>query len=89
MNLEELAAFRAHADAVRERHVELTPSQFVTGVTDISAPVMRGGAAAAALTVPYLKKIQASGTPRETARSVRDAADRIAEQLVEADSRLY
>lgn len=86
---EELTAFRAHADEVRQRHVELTPSQFVTGVTDISAPVMRGGAAAAALTVPYLKKIKASMTARRTADAVRAAADRIAEQLVEGDSRLY
>jgi DNA-binding IclR family transcriptional regulator len=85
----ELAAFRAHADEVRQRHVELTPSQFVTGVTDVSAPVMRGGSAAAALTVPYLKKIKASMTPRETAQAVRTAADRISDQLVEADSRLY
>ena len=30
---DELATFRAHADAVRERRVELTPSPFVTGVT--------------------------------------------------------
>jgi DNA-binding IclR family transcriptional regulator len=32
-----------HADEIRERQVELTPSKFVAGVTDISAPVMRGG----------------------------------------------
>jgi DNA-binding IclR family transcriptional regulator len=86
---EDLAAFRAHADEVRQRHVELTPSQFVTGVTDISAPVMRGGAAAAALTVPYLKKIRASMTARETATAVVAAANRLADQLTEADSRLY
>ena len=86
---EELADFRAHADAVRERRVELTPSPFVTGVTDISAPVMRGGAAAAALTVPFLKKIGADLMPRGAAKSVREAADAISAQLVEADSRLY
>jgi DNA-binding IclR family transcriptional regulator len=86
---EELAAFRAHADAVRERRVELTPSPFVTGVTDISAPVMRGGAAAAALTVPFLKKIGADLLPRAAAKAVRAAADAISAQLVEADSRLY
>ena len=84
----ELAAFRAHADEVRQRHVELTPSQFVAGVTDLSAPVMRGGSAAAALTVPYLKKLRAGIGKTEAARRVRQAADRIAEQLVESDSRL-
>jgi DNA-binding IclR family transcriptional regulator len=68
--------------------VELTPSKFVAGVTDISAPVMRGGAAAAALTVPYLKKLQPSLSPKETAELVRQAAERISEQLVEGDSRI-
>ena len=84
----ELAEFRAHADAVRQRHVELTQSRFVAGVTDISAPVMRGGMAAAALSVPYLKKLQPSLSPRETSVLVRKAADRISDQLVEGDSRI-
>ena len=85
---DELAALREHADRIAERHVEQTPSRFVAGVTDISAPVMRGGAAAAALTVPYLKKLQPSVSARETATLVRQAADRISEQLVEGDSRI-
>jgi DNA-binding IclR family transcriptional regulator len=83
----ELAEFRAHADAVRERNVELTQSKFVAGVTDISAPVLRGGSAAAALTVPYLKKLQPSLSPKEAAILVRQAAERISDQLVEGDSR--
>ena len=83
----ELAAFRLHADAVRERRVELTPSQFVAGVTDISAPILRGGYAAAALTVPFLKKLEPMVAKPVAARAVRLAADRIAEQLVEGDSR--
>jgi DNA-binding IclR family transcriptional regulator len=85
---EELAAFREHADAVRQRHVELTPSRFVAGVTDISAPVLRGGMAAAALTVPYLKKLLPSLSARQTSVLVRQAADRISDQLVEGDSRI-
>ncbi len=85
---EELAAFRKHANEVRARQVEMTPSKFVAGVTDISAPVMRGGSAAAALTVPFLKKLNQSLTPREGAQQVREAAQRISEQLVEGDSRV-
>ena len=88
LDAEALAEFRAHADAVRDRKVELTPSRFVTGVTDISAPVMRGGTAAAALTVPFLKKLHELVSKRDTAELVRDAADRISAQLVEGDSRL-
>jgi DNA-binding IclR family transcriptional regulator len=83
----EMAALRARADEIAERHVEHTPSQFVAGITDISAPVMRGGSAAAALTVPYLKKIQSSVSPRETAALVRKAAEAISDQLVEGDGR--
>jgi DNA-binding IclR family transcriptional regulator len=85
---EELEAFRAHARAIAERQVEMTPSRFVSGVTDISAPVMRGGMAAAALTVPFIKKLLPSATPRETAKAVREAADRISTQLTEGDSRI-
>lgn len=88
LSAEELRAFREHADAIRERHVEQTPSKFVANITDISAPVMRGGSAAAALTVPYLKKLQPAVSRRETAEMVRDAADRISAQLVEGDSRV-
>jgi DNA-binding IclR family transcriptional regulator len=84
----ELAEFRAHADTIREQHVVQTPSKFVAGVTDISAPVMRGGMAAAALTVPYLKKLQPAVSRAEVAEQVRTAAERISDQLVEGDSRV-
>jgi hypothetical protein len=49
---------------------------------------MRGGLAAAALTVPYLKKLQPSMSPNDTAEQVREAAGRISAQLVESDSRI-
>ena len=84
----ELAAWRAHADEIRQRRVELTPSRFVAGVTDISAPVMRGGAAAAALTVPFLEKLGPQVSQEEAAKQVREAATRIADQLIESDSRI-
>lgn len=85
---DELAAFRAHADEVRQRQVQLTPSQFVAGVVDISAPVLRGGAAAAALTMPYLEKLQPHVTKEVAAAAVRDAAARISAQLVDGDGRI-
>lgn len=84
----ELAAFRAHADEVRQREVERTPSQFVEGVTDLSAPVMRGGTAAAALTMPYLHKLGPGMSEDDAAAAVVAAAARISEQLVEGDSRV-
>src|SRR5947209_4149089 len=88
LSTNELDAFRAQADSIRQRKFTMTPSKFVVGVTDISAPVMRGGLASAALTVPYLKKLQSSMSPNETAEIVRQAAERISAQLVESDSRI-
>ena len=85
----DLEAFRQQAHSIGERRVSMSPSTYVMGVTDISAPVMRGGMAAAALTVPYLNKKQpGSQSPKEVAELVRQAADRISEQLVETDSRI-
>lgn len=83
-----LAAFREHADQVRSRHVELTPSPYVAGVTDMSAPVMRGGAAAAALTVPYLERREPIHTVEQVTQMLLDAATRIADQLVASDERI-
>jgi ABC-type branched-subunit amino acid transport system ATPase component len=58
------------------------------GVTDISAPVMRGGVAAAALTVPFLEKLGPQVSQAEAADRVRAAASSIAHQLLESDSRI-
>lgn len=80
-----LAAFRAHADEVRQRAVECTPSRFVGGVTDISAPILRSGAAAAALTMPYLAKLGGPDAIDAAAAAVQAAAARISAQLVDDD----
>lgn len=85
---EALAKFRAEAEAIRQREFATVPSLFVSGVTDISAPVLRGGMASAALTVPYLKKLHATVSPKEAAGQVREAAERISAQLIESDSRI-
>jgi len=84
----ELADWRAHADEIRKRRVELTPSRFVAGVTDISAPVMRGGVAAAALTVPFLEKLGPQISQDTAAERVLEAATDISAQLLESDSRI-
>ncbi|WP_116090504.1 IclR family transcriptional regulator [Sphingomonas crusticola] len=84
----ELADWRVHADEIRQRHVELTPSRFVAGVTDISAPVMRGGVAAAALTVPFLEKLGPQVSQEEAAIKVQTSAAAISDQLIDSDSRI-
>lgn len=78
---EELRRFRIHADAARERMVDLTPNRSIADVTDISAPILHEGAAAAALTVPFLETLRRSPTSREAAALVRGAAERISGQL--------
>jgi DNA-binding IclR family transcriptional regulator len=85
---EALRVFRERADAVRTRQVGLTQSALVASVTDISAPIMRGGAAAAALTVPYLERRETVHSADAVAAMVVAAANSIAEQLVPSDERL-
>jgi DNA-binding IclR family transcriptional regulator len=83
-----LATFRDHADQVFHRRVELSASPYVAGVTDISAPIMRGGAAAAALTVPYLERREPIHNIEEVTAMLVDAAGRISDQLVQGDERI-
>ncbi|WP_457352414.1 IclR family transcriptional regulator [Sphingomonas sp. UYP23] len=83
-----LVAFRTRADAVRAHQVELTQSPLVSSVTDISAPIMRGGAAAAALTVPYLERREPIHSAEHVALMLVAATKTIAAQLVPSDERL-
>ena len=80
-----LAAFRARAGDVRAAGIERTPSRFVGGVTDLSAPILRGGVAAEALTMPYLSKLGEDDSIDAAAAAVQVAAQRISEQLVDDD----
>jgi DNA-binding IclR family transcriptional regulator len=83
-----LAAFRAQADEVKTAGVVQVGSPLISGVTDISAPVLRGEAAAAALTVPFLARRQPVHTADQVAGMVLNAAGQIAGQLVQGDDRL-
>ena len=54
-------------------------------MTDLSAPILRGGAAAAALTMPYLAKLGEPDAIDAAAEAVQAAAARISAQLVDDD----
>lgn len=84
----DLDAFRQHADQVRDEGMDKEVSTSVAGVIDLSAPILRGGAAAAALTMPFLKRLQPGVGPDEAAQLVLAAAQRISVQLAPADSRI-
>jgi DNA-binding IclR family transcriptional regulator len=81
------AEFRIRAQQVRADGFVKTPSNYVSGVTDFSAPILRGGQAAAALTVPYLPSIQPRVPKGSVPKYVREAAAAISAHLVEGDSR--
>jgi len=83
-----LASFRARAERARIAGYEAAASPFVTGITDISAPVLRGGSAAAALTIPFIARhAPALGQDAATAMLIAAAA-RLSAQLVSADDRI-
>ncbi|WP_439509201.1 IclR family transcriptional regulator [Marinimicrobium koreense] len=52
---EALAEFVTRAEAAREQGYVRTPSDFIEGVTDLSAPLMGARGAVAALTVPFVR----------------------------------
>jgi DNA-binding IclR family transcriptional regulator len=84
----DLAAFRRHADRVRQRGMDEEVSTSVRGIVDLSAPIMRGGAAAAALTMPFLERLKPGVGQDAAACLVRAAAQRISVQLTPSDGRL-
>ncbi len=85
---QELAAFLRRCNSIRSRGHEMAVSSFVAGVTDISAPVVRGGQAAAALTVPFVHSNPLRLPMEETVGHIEAAAREISEQLLRSDSRV-
>jgi DNA-binding IclR family transcriptional regulator len=83
----EIDRFTAAADAVRRRGYARAASSFVTGITDVSAPIIRGDRAAAALTVPYIKTTHSRGSLPIVIDKLKTAAHVIAGQLTEGDNR--
>ncbi|MCA8890039.1 MAG: IclR family transcriptional regulator [Parvularculaceae bacterium] len=63
------------------------PSQFVSGVTDISAPLFRGSFAAGALTIPYIDHANAPMGEADVVKALVDHAALISGELIEGDSR--
>lgn len=84
----ELAAFRKRCDSIHARGHEMAVSGFVAGVTDISAPIMRGGQAAAALTIPFVHSSVLRVPLDQTVGHIEAAAREISEQLLRGDSRV-
>jgi DNA-binding IclR family transcriptional regulator len=83
----EISRFVAAADTARKSGYARAASSFVTGITDVSAPIIRGDSASAALTVPYIKTTYSRGSLETVIETLKASADIISAQLPEADSR--
>jgi len=85
MKKPELAAFRRRADEVRLRGFEQAQSEFVAGITDISAPILRGDSAAAALTVPFVHSTPVVMSEVDAAVCIKAAAKEVSSELLQGD----
>lgn len=88
MSESELARFRRRADKVARQGYDQHPSDMVAGIIDLSAPVMRGDSAAAALTVPFVQKKSMKIPLDEVIARLRDAARDISGDLASNDFRV-
>ena len=86
--VEELDQFHKRVEKICKNGYGTLPSQFVAGVTDLSAPVCRGEFAAGALTVPFVKLSSAQCSQKEALDHLIEAAAEISAQLVVSDARI-
>ncbi|HEY4083093.1 MAG TPA: IclR family transcriptional regulator [Burkholderiaceae bacterium] len=82
----DLPAFRRRADEVRRAGHASAASSFVAGVTDISAPLLRGGVAVAALTIPFVSATTNRHDLDECLAMLKTAASGISSELALGDA---
>lgn len=85
---DELARFRRNAATVAKQGFDQHHSGVVAGIVDLSAPVLRGDAAAAALTMPFVKRNRLQVSMEESLAMVREAAAAISSELASSDVRV-
>ncbi len=78
-----LERFSRQADVVRSLGFAQAGSDFVQGVTDLSAPIMAGIRCIAALTVPFVQRMELPRSMAESVNLVCISARRISEQMIE------
>lgn len=84
----QVEAFHSRAETVRERGYGRTKSEFVVGVTDLSAPILRGSVAAAALSVPFVNSTPLVMPIDAAIKCLRASAAEISSSLLVADHRI-
>jgi DNA-binding IclR family transcriptional regulator len=83
----ELTNFRAAAERIRKKGHGRQASEYVAGVTDLSAPILRNNIAAAALTVPFLDSTAPARSLRDSAEHLVRIAGEISGELLSGDHR--
>jgi len=78
-------SFVERANAVRERGHHEANSDFVRGIVDLSAPILRGDIAIAALTIPFVHSNPLVMEMPQAVEFVRAAAKQISAEIVIGD----
>jgi DNA-binding IclR family transcriptional regulator len=78
-------SFVERANAVRSRGYHEAPSHFVRGIVDLSAPILRGDTAVAALTVPFVHSNPLQVEMPQAVEFVRAAARQISNEIIHGD----
>ncbi|PTQ65819.1 IclR family transcriptional regulator [Sphingomonas sp. PP-CE-3G-477] len=84
----ERADLHAEADATRARGHFNAPSSFTEGITELSAPILRGDHAAAALAIPFVRTKVAPMALDDVVLRLCDAASAISRMLSLNDGRI-
>lgn len=88
LSASQLNEFIGHADQIRDRGHERSKSEFTVGVTDISAPILRGHTAAAALAIPFVHSTRLAMPIETVIKHLRAAAAQISASLHVSDHRI-
>ena len=78
-------SFVERANVVRTRGYHEAASHFVRGIVDLSAPVLRGETAVAALTIPFVHSNPLQVEMAQAVEFVRAAAKQISNEIVHGD----
>lgn len=78
---DEINEFLAKSKKVTKQGFLKAPSRYVTGVVDLSYPIMDGDMAVASLTVPYIERIPAEKTIEEVIDKLQAAAKELSNAL--------
>ncbi len=78
-------SFLERANVVRNRGYHEAASHFVRGIVDLSAPILRGDTAIAALTIPFVHSNPLQVEMPQAVEFVRAAAKQISSEIVHGD----